>query len=185
MKNQLFVLLVSLALFACGTPGKKQSQSAEKGEAGDMQTEAFDTVQAKTVVEWLKIADKNVGKEITVKGMVGHVCRHSGKRCFLLDSDGETSIRLEAGGKINGFNQELSGSTIVAHGVLREKRLTSSYIDEWEKKTLSQKEEAENDENACSAELNNISKMREWMKNNNKDYYAVYYIDGLDYRTGD
>jgi hypothetical protein len=185
MKNQLLALLVPLALFACGTHSQKQSQAAEKKEAGEVQAESLDSAQAKTVVEWLDVAEKNIGKEVLVKGVVTHVCRHSGKRCFILDNDGETSIRLEAGGQINGFNQELSGSTIVARGVLKENRLTSSYIDEWEQKTLSQKDEAEIDGNACSAELNNISKMREWMKNNNKDYYAVYYIEGLDYLTID
>jgi hypothetical protein len=183
MKNQLSLLFIALSFFACGTP--KQKQSADANKAVEPQVVKLDPAKAKSVVEWLKVADKSIGKEVLVKGVVSHVCRHSGKRCFILDKDGETSIRLEAGGQINGFNQELSGSTIVARGVLKENRLTSSYIDEWEQKTLSQKDEAEIDENACSAELNNISKMREWMKNNNKDYYAVYYIEGLDYLTID
>ena len=33
----------------------------------------------------------------------------------------------------------------------------------------------------CQAELANISEMRDWMKKNNKDYYAIYYLDGEEF----
>ena len=26
-----------------------------------------------------------------------------------------------------------------------------------------------------------LDQMREWMKNNNKDFYAIYYVNGIDY----
>ena len=34
----------------------------------------------------------------------------------------------------------------------------------------------------CEAELANINEMREWMQEQGKDYYAIYYIDGLSYQ---
>ncbi|MDK2842746.1 MAG: hypothetical protein PWQ17_2252 [Anaerophaga sp.] len=178
-KHILYTLLLTLTIFSCGT--NNQENSKKSGETGTNELKSVKLNDAKTVVELLEIADEKVDKEVVVTGLVTHVCRHSGKRCFLMDDNGKTSIRLEAGGNINGFNQELSGSKLVAKGILRENRLSSSYIDEWEEKTLEKKEKAEIDENACSSELNNIKEMRKWMKENNKDYYAVYYIEGIDY----
>jgi hypothetical protein len=178
-KHILYTLAIALTILSCGT--NNQENDKNSGEIGSNELKSVNIGDAKTVVELLEVAEKNVDKEVVVTGLVTHVCRHSGKRCFLMDNNGKTSIRLEAGGNINGFNQELSGSKLVAKGILRENRLSSSYIDEWEEKTLEEKEKAEIDEDACSSELNNIKEMRNWMKENNKDYYAVYYIEGIDY----
>lgn len=34
---------------------------------------------------------------------------------------------------------------------------------------------------SCDTETANIENMRSWMKENGKDYYPIYYIDGEDY----
>lgn len=35
----------------------------------------------------------------------------------------------------------------------------------------------------CDAELSNIENMRKWMKENNKDYYSIYFVEGTDYEV--
>ena len=44
-------------------------------------------------------------------------------------------------------------------------------------------EEAKGDKDAdhCNSEKNSIQQMREWMKNHNKDFYSIYYVNGIDY----
>ena len=33
----------------------------------------------------------------------------------------------------------------------------------------------------CSSEMANIEGMRKWMEENGKDYYAIYYVEGISY----
>jgi hypothetical protein len=171
---KITVLMVAFAavLFACNSKPKATEVAA------DQQTEA------QTIVQILENAENLIDKDVVITGMVNHVCKHSGKRCFITDSLGN-SIRIEAGGELGGFNKELSGSTIIAKGILKERRLQASEIDSMETKTLAEIEKAEAEGDHCSAEMDNINKMREWMKAHNKDYYAIYYIDGLEYEVSE
>jgi hypothetical protein len=138
--------------------------------------------QAVGVAQLLTIIDQNIDQELTIVGTVNHVCSHSGRRCFLLDSIGENTIRVEAAGEIESFSKELMGSTIKVKGLIREDRLTLAEIEEMEQDVLEKHpEDAEAAGENCSAEMSNIHKMREWMKEHGKDYYAIYYVDGLSY----
>ncbi|MBN2805415.1 MAG: hypothetical protein JXR22_02055 [Prolixibacteraceae bacterium] len=135
-----------------------------------------------TVTQLLSNVDQLIDQELILTGTVNHVCSHSGRRCFLLDSLGDNTIRVEAGGEIESFSKELMGNTIQVKGFVREDRLTLAEIEEMELEVLEKHpEDAEADGETCSAEMANIHKMREWMKEPGKDYYAIYYVDGLSY----
>lgn len=134
------------------------------------------------VAQLLKMADNQVDQKVLITGTVNHVCSHSGRRCFLIDSTGEYSIRVEAAGTIENFPKEVMGNTILVKGILKEEQLTIAEIDEMEANVLEQHpEEAENNGENCSAEMANIKQMRNWMKEHGKDYYAIYYVEGLSY----
>ena len=175
MKRSILDLSIVLIIAGCQTKNSKLSADHS------MTQETIAPVNALTVSELLRVAEENVGKEVVLTGTVTHTCKHSGKRCFVTDSTGTQSIRVEATGQINGFNRELAGSDITVNGVLREKRLDESFLSEWESKNLAEQEKAEEESGHCSAELDNFREMREWMKANNKDYYSVFYVDGTTY----
>ena len=126
-------------------------------------------------------ADQLVNKKVIVKGSVTHTCKHSGKRCFIVGDNENVSMRVEAKGNIGGFNRELVGSELAITGVLKERRLTKEYIDQYEKDVNEKKVKEDGSAETCQAELANISEMRDWMKKNNKDYYAIYYLDGEEF----
>ncbi len=167
-----FVALASITMLACNTPAKKTEQQTTSNAV----TETF------KVDNLLVKAEQLVDKTIKVKGHVTHTCKHSGKRCFLVGDNEQFTIRVEAGGKITGFNRELVGNTIMVEGVLKARRLSKEYIDQMEHET---KEKAKEDGLAetCATELSNINDMRAWMKKNNKDHYAIYFIEGLTYEV--
>ena len=175
MKQFLSILVVLIALAACQSGVKKQDDSRSKIVATET-ANAYASVEA-----LLHKADQLIDKEVNLTGVVSHTCTHSGKRCFLVDVDGEESVRVEAGGKINGFNRELIGKTIRVSGVLKERRLTSEYIDQWEEAVQEKAVKEDGTAETCAAENNNITKMRDWMKANGKAYYSVYFIEGIDY----
>jgi len=175
MKNLLFVFALASILFAC----KSNKQEQQKKE---LKTEKAVAMQISEVME---MAEKNIGKEIYFQGTVNHVCAHSGRRVILTDSTGSISLRVEAKGKINGFNRELVGSTIAIKGTIQEKQLTAEFIDQWEQKTKAKAKDIEEGGNHCSAELANIASMRDWMKKRNKNYYSIYFVNGTDYEVLD
>lgn len=180
----LFAFCLILMVTACSSPGSKSGNNDKGNTAAAIeQSPLVDTSKAVNVAQLIEKAAQNVDKEVTVKGVVTHVCKHSGKRCFLKDESGKTSIRIEAKGEIGGFNSELNGTRMVVKGIVREKRLSEDYINQWEQKTIEQKEKAEIDENQCSAELANIEEMRDWMKANNKNFYSIFYVDGINYEV--
>jgi hypothetical protein len=177
MKKTIFPFMILLILAGCGNRGSQQQPAATESS---IQAEA-----ALDIARLMAMASENVDKEITIEGVVTHVCKHSGKRCFIKDTTTNTSIRVEAKGEIGGFNSELSGSAILVQGIIRENRLSHDYIMEWEAKTLEQKDQSEIDQNQCSAELSNIQEMKDWMAANNKNFYSIYYVEGINYEVVD
>ena len=165
MKKLFFIVAAACLLTAtsCVNNNKKSETSQEQPTA------ALSASEAKYVEDILKDAEKNVDKEVVLKGFITHTCKHSGRRCFV----------------IGGFNRELIGSEVIIKGILRENRLTKEYIDQAEEELKEKQGKAEGNGETCDAEMNNIQSMREWMKANNKDYYSIYYIDGTEYEVAE
>ena len=163
--KQLFVFSVlAIALFSC-TGGKKQAEAATS-------TYELDNL--------LAVAEQKVDETVTVVGYVTHTCQHSGKKCFIVGESQDASLRVEAQGEIETFSSELIGSKLAITGLLREYQLSEDYINELEVE-VQQLEQEEGMEEVCASELSNISDMRKWMKDHDKNYYVIYYMDGLTY----
>lgn len=90
-------------------------------------------------------------------------------------------MRVEAKGNIGGFNRELIGSEVIIKGILKEDRITEEYLNEIETKFAKANKNANGEH--CDTETKNINSMRKWMKENNKDYYSIYYLEGQDYEV--
>ena len=171
MKKIVYFILPSIILIACNGLEKSKEQPAKESLSTAIEVSKF-----------VNAASGNIGKEIVVKGTVSHVCSHAGRRCFIVDSTGNHSIRIEAKGDIGSFNRELSGNDIIVTGIVQEKKLDKAFLDEWEQKVKDKHKDAEEGGDHCSADLNNIQHMRESMKNQNKDYYSIFYMDGTRYK---
>ena len=172
--NRLVLFLgLSIALLSCG--GNRQQSDA----SADSQCSAskYPVIE---LDELFAVADQNLEDTITVVGYVTHTCKHAGKRCFIVGESQEASFRIEAKGEIGGFNRELTGSKLAVTGVVKERRLSQEFIAEMEKDVNSRMEEDGSAE-SCAAELSNIEDMRKWMKDNDKDYYVIYFMDGLSF----
>jgi hypothetical protein len=131
MKRSTFVFIIAcistLSIVGCKNTNKKTQQ--ENTIEISLASKALD------VNGLLNVAEKQLNDTVVLKGVVKHTCSHSGRRCFIADSTGKLTIRVEAGGNIQSFNKELVNSEIVVTGVLQEQRLSQEYIDNWEKKS--------------------------------------------------
>jgi hypothetical protein len=157
----LFAVIVS-ALFSCS--GKKN--------------QADPSIFALELEQLLSVADQTVDQTVTVVGYVTHTCKHSGKRCFLTGESQAVSLRVEAQGEIDAFSPELIGSKLAITGMLKEQHLSREYIDEMEHEVKQLQRNEAMSEEACEAELSNISDMRQWMQDRDKDYYVIFIWTG-------
>ncbi|MDD3738874.1 MAG: hypothetical protein PHP31_06235 [Lentimicrobiaceae bacterium] len=172
-KITILTLILTVALVSCKNTGKVTKDESE--------TKVYYEIE-NLLAEAADMVDQNVA----VQGTVTHTCSHSGRRCFIEGNTPNLTIRVEAGETIGSFDADLVGTQILVKGILKETRIPAADIDKQEQDLLTKQGEAEKEHNEegrhdCENELNNIVKMREWMKENNKDYYATYYIEGVEY----
>jgi hypothetical protein len=107
MKNVVLFAFVVVLLSACGTGKKADNAEAKKDTMVYTIDQLYDNAAA--------LADS----EVIVKGTVFHVCKEGGGRCFLMGSNENISIRVEAGEKIGAFTQEQMGSELQITGILK------------------------------------------------------------------
>lgn len=107
----IFWAAAILMMASCSSSGEKQGK--------DAQADGRNQILTATVEEIVAQPAEYEGKEVAVSGMVTHVCRHGGQKCFVLGKDGETQIRIVPGGEIDEFKIDLEGSTVAFRGIVR------------------------------------------------------------------
>jgi len=170
MKNYtIMAFIAGLLLTACNVKTNKSAENSTEAE----KVIVYDNL--------LNEAEGVVDKTVKIKGHVTHTCKHSGKRAFLVGDNEKFTVRVEAGGKIEGFDKSLEGNTLIVTGTLKERRLTKEYIDQWEEELKHKAEDGSAE--SCKTEMNNINDMRAWMKENGKDHYSIYFVEGSEYEV--
>jgi hypothetical protein len=111
MKRLILLGFLGILLFGCNnTTQQNGNETAEK------------SATVYSVDDLYANAAELEGKEVTVKGTVMHVCKQGGGRCFLMGSNEDMNIRVEAGEKIGAFSQEQMGSDLTISGIFKEVR---------------------------------------------------------------
>ena len=104
------LLMLAMMVGSCNQSGQN---------AKGTETEKSEEIIAATIEELLANPAEYENMEVATQGMVTHVCRHGGQKCFVLAEDGKTQIRLVPGGDIDEFKIELEGSTLAVKGTFR------------------------------------------------------------------
>jgi len=110
MNKIVIFLVLGLLSMACNQTAKTDGKS---------ETVVKEEVMAATIEELVATPGEYKDKDVAFQGMVSHVCKHGGQKCFVVGSDGETQIRLVPGGDIDEFKLDLEGSTLAVKGILR------------------------------------------------------------------
>ena len=177
----LFLMAFALTFTACQNKQNNEAKTAQPSCCSSSQK-----VEAKvyTPEELLANGSSLVDKEVALKGVVNHVCKHAGKKCFLAGESSEKFVQVLAGGKIGSFGKELIGSEITVKGVLKENRITKADIEKQEqamKENMAKENHNHAKEGGCGHGSAKTDVMKKWMSDNNKDYYPVYFVEGLEY----
>ena len=110
-RSILWVLIAFMAVSSCKQTVKQEGDNQEASKT--------EQIVSATIVELLAAPANYQDKEVAVSGMVTHVCRHGGQKCFIVADDGETQIRIVPGGDIDEFKIEMEGSTVAFKGIFR------------------------------------------------------------------
>jgi len=181
--RKLFYLFIA-ALFFNSTSGviAQTESTTARGEIPEIQISEFE-----------QKASDLVGEKISVKGTVVHVCKHGGKRMFLIGEDPNTRVKITKGSNITAFKPEMEGSDAVAQGVVNVKTVDEAYLDQWEqevkanikesKKKIHTGEEGHEEKEGDQEEtLNKIKNMRKQLKESNNDVLSFYSIESNEFK---
>jgi hypothetical protein len=133
-----------------------------------------------------------VGKTLVLTGIVDHVCKHGGKRMFVMGTTPDERVKIEAG-EVGSFDVALEGSEVRVEGVVMELRIDDAYLDNWEEEACSEEsrdmakvgqgggeEEAHDGEHEKT--LEQIESMRQKLADSGKDYLGYYHLECVSFR---
>lgn len=184
MKRILFMLLAVFTLVSCGVKKEKKEDSSVKN---------IEVVTELSVDEIYQKGEKFADKTIVVTGTIGHVCKHGGKRCFLMGNNEDNSLRVETADAMKPFSLDQIGNEMKISGVLKEIRIDEKYLKEWEeearadnqddeKRHLDGHEKGDGEHSHDSSELDGVLEQielyRKEMKTNGKGYVSRFFMEG-------
>lgn len=171
MKKTLVFIAAVMLFFACSKNEKTEQEPIENA------------IEKISVADFSDKAETLLDKEIQIEGTVVHICKHSGKRVFIVDGNEEISVKIESEENSPGFKMELMGSKIAVEGKIEETRMTKDEIDEQEKEILAEidaqkKEEGEDCviEGTKLEHLEDVKAMKEKMEKTGKPYVSFYFV---------
>lgn len=144
-------IYAALLLSVAGLMGLTSCGSSSKTDSA---TVAADTVAVSSVDDILTKTDSLVGKTVQVEGVCMHICQHGGKKIFLMGSDENSVIRVDAGEKIGSFPKDAVNSVVVVTGTVVEERVDEAAILQMEEqyKQATLEKHGEQGGASCSAD---------------------------------
>jgi RecJ-like exonuclease len=109
IKKFIFLAIISLLTL---TTTSVYSQNKTTGSASD------DKIVAVNPDNFQDVAADMVGKQVEIQGMVVHVCKHGGKKMFIIGENPDVSVKITASDKVSVFEPELEGSTVYVTGIV-------------------------------------------------------------------
>jgi len=163
MRKIVFLLSVILTVISCKTEHKKVEE-IEKTNAIETPVLALSEFDTK--------AGNFINKEVTVQGIVDHVCKHGGKKILLVTDNGRVHITSE-----ERFDEALMGSEIILTGIVLEERIDEAYCLKMDEDNIKSHSEGNSDKEQFKAKKNHVQKYRDQMKANNTDHISNYSLD--------
>ena len=179
------LLIAALALASCG---EKEAQVDDAAQAAQLSLASFDAD-----------AETYIGKTVEITGTVDHVCRHGGKKMFIVGENADDRLKIDAGPDMAGFTIEMEGSQVKVVGTVEEQRMYAADLDEMEA-GLCPTEEAdvkkamkadagegehheEHAEEGNEEALEQVKSLREQLEESGREYLAFYSLQCQSFET--
>jgi len=171
MKKFAFIFLFVLVFTACKKDNQKTEDTAQQIEAVKAETPLL------AIADFDIKAGEYVSKEVKVKGIVDHVCKHGGKKLLLVTDDGNVHVTSD-----ERFEESLIGSEIALNGVVVEERIDEAYCLKMEEDNLKSHSEGQTNDEMFEAKKKHIQDYRDQMKANNTDHISNYSLEYVTHK---
>lgn len=138
-----------------------------------------------------------VGDTIEVEGLCSHLCKHGGRKAFLVGADSTLVLRCEATAEMGGaFAPDCIGKTLTVKGVVCENRISEAEVAAMEARQAAADSAARSHE-ACETEkkaqgqdsidtfearmADYRAKIAARTEAEGKDYLSFYYVQAISY----
>jgi len=130
-----------LAFAACNNTSNEDTAATSDTTANikkDSTNVEITEVSFETLTDSLALVLTN--RMVKIAGIVDHVCKHGGKRLFIVGSNPGERLKVEAGDN-PPFNAELVGTEIEVIGILHTEKIDSTYLANWENELMEKENE--------------------------------------------
>ncbi len=183
MKKFFLMAVVAIFFVAC----QNQTETTVENAA---QTRVAEEPIVITVGSFDEKAAELVGKEVIITGTTDHICKHDGKKLFLIDVEEEGRVKITSGEGVPAFNSEYEGYDFKIIGIVDEMIVDEEYLREWEEEVIAGIDETRHlgggepmteEERAAGVHLDDpamekISDYREMMAEEGTDKLSFYSI---------
>lgn len=180
---KLFTIIILSTLLSCNNNQKKTTENNQN------KAKTVEIAQL-NIPDFMEFGDKYVGKKISIEGLVEHVCKHTGKRMFIIGNTPEQRVQITAGKNIGTFDVALEGNKVKVQGIVKEKIVDEAYLLKWEQEIKSGNNsenfkihygKAGHDEESADEEvkenLQKINALRKQLKEKAVDHLSFYSIE--------
>lgn len=111
--------------------------------------------------------------KVTVEGLCIHVCKHSGKKLFIIGNSENDKLQVYTSEVIPAFDQKLNGSKLRLTGTLEEERIDMSKIAEMESEVNKESVDAKK---SCPTEddMKEVNDLKAKINKSKKGYVSIY-----------
>ena len=156
-------------LFAFSASIISCSNDADKNKASEVAEYQTPTIE---LAEFENKAAEFVDNEVKVAGIVDHVCKHGGKKLFLVNDDADVHVESDS-----RFDDELIGNEVVVTGIVREFRVDESYCLQMEEDNIKSHREGVDNQGEFDEKMAHIQEYRDEMEENGVDHLSYYSLE--------
>jgi len=169
MKKLFLFLFIPLFSVSCTNQSPKQSEISD--------TSTQNVIVEVNIHDILADTESFLGKEVSIKGTVDHVCKHGGKKMFVFGESPEDRIKIITAKNMNSFEVELEGSDVLVQGILIEElRVDEDYLAR-RKDELSSVDKSEENQEELEEGKQQIEDLKEQLDACGEDSLSFYVIE--------
>lgn len=167
MKKIVLIASFLMLFISCADATKKKDTEVDTKAKPQMALADFDAK-----------AGKYLDKEIQVKGIVDHVCKHGGKKLLLVNDDADVHIESDT-----RFDDALIGDEITVNGVVTEFRVDEAFLLQKEEDNIQNHKEGTDSKDVYDEKMKHLQDYRDQMKADKVDHLSFYSLDYVSHEV--
>ena len=167
MIKKLLTVVAIAALFAsCNNAGTNEGENnADSTDVAVIE----ETITEIPLAEFDAKAAEFVDKTVIVTGIVDHICKHGGKKLFLVADSADVHIESDT-----KFDDEIEGSELTVTAIVTEFRVDERYCLQQEEDFIKQHSEGVDSDEMFERKKEHIAEYRDSMKAAGVDHLSFY-----------